>query len=169
MRQKAVFVVLVSSVLIYLSVMIVVPLDLGDDYYLVDNVTVSGAASGTSMLTFFSEGYFLDMFISDSQGLSIESAILGLTTTRPMTHDLQVDMLRATGTRVLAVSVDTFVENYFTATLYLRTGPFISVLDCRPSDCTALALRTNAPIYVHRQLLIDSIYNQANVSDIVVA
>jgi bifunctional DNase/RNase len=109
------------------------------------------------------------MYISGEQGLSIDTVLKGIKSIRPLTHDLQVEMLKATGTRVLAVSIDNFVENYFTATLYLRTGPFLSVLDCRPSDCTALALRTNAPIYLYKDLLSEDIYNPGNISDIIVA
>jgi hypothetical protein len=39
-------------------------------------------------------------------------------------------------------------ENTFYATIHLRTGSHVRVVDARPSDAIALALRTRSPIFV---------------------
>ena len=159
---------IISLVILYFAVLTISPVDLGEEYKIVENLEVTGMDDDISLITFFSGAQHLEMYISAEQGYSIEMALAGVRTMRPMTHDLQADILRATNTRIVAVSIDTFVQNYFTATLYLKTGPFLSVVDCRPSDCAALALRTGAPIYIHDILLLESVYEQGNLTDVVI-
>jgi bifunctional DNase/RNase len=124
----------------------------GDDYTEVDNVDIEELDLETSMLVLSSGDETLEMYISIGQGFSIEQGLFNTRGDRPNTHDLQASILTESGVSVLAVTVDTLTNSYYTATLHLKNGIITREVDCRPSDCIALALRVDAPIYVKRDL-----------------
>src|SRR5215831_11846591 len=73
---------------------------------------------------------------------------------RPMTHDLMHNILGLLGARVERVEVHDLRENTFYASIYLeRPDRTVSVVDSRPSDAIALALRAGAPIKVARKVI----------------
>ena len=77
-----------------------------------------------------------------------------VVTPRPMTHDLIKGILESLSAEVKKIVVDNLVENTFYATIYLSTPEGQEVqIDSRPSDAIALALRTNAPIYVKQEVI----------------
>jgi len=124
----------------------------GEDYVQVDYVEVQEIDAATSRLMLSSGAESLTMVISQSQGESIDMGFMGLHGSRPNTHDLQAGMLEASGVAVLAVTIDELAEGYYTATIYLKNFVFTKGVDCRPSDCVAIAARTGAPVYVKQQL-----------------
>ena len=72
---------------------------------------------------------------------------------RPLTHDLLasvIDGLSASLERVLVTEVR---DNTVYAVLQLRAGDEEIAVDSRPSDAIALAVRTDAPIFVSTELL----------------
>ena len=85
---------------------------------------------------------------------SIKMKISGLEVPRPMTHDLLVSAIEALGARLEKLIIDKLVENTFHAKLELKTAEGeVKVIDTRPSDGIALAVRTNAAIYVADEVL----------------
>lgn len=75
---------------------------------------------------------------------------------RPMTHDLVKNVLVGLNTTVKKVVVTELKEDTFYALIWLeRNGASISI-DSRPSDALAVALRTDAPIYVEDSVLKSS-------------
>ncbi len=72
---------------------------------------------------------------------------------RPMTHDLLANMVDTLGATVLRVEVTDIIENTYYARLVIRQGEREILVDARPSDAVALALRTGAEIFVHTQVL----------------
>ncbi len=72
---------------------------------------------------------------------------------RPMTHDLLKSTIEALGCRVERVVVTDLREDTFLATLHLRAGEETHLLDSRPSDAIALALRAKAPIFVEERVI----------------
>lgn len=91
-------------------------------------------------------------YIDPSIGASINMALSGEASARPLTHELMLQTLEAFGgkvTRVVIVRVEG--EVYF-ARLFIEASNEIMErkiveLDARPSDCLALAARNGAPIY----------------------
>ncbi|MCX8000636.1 MAG: bifunctional nuclease family protein, partial [Leptospiraceae bacterium] len=67
---------------------------------------------------------------------------------RPMTHDLLMTIVNHLGGKVIRVVIDEIIDNTFYAKLSLRKDEEIIVIDARPSDSIALALRAGAPIFV---------------------
>ncbi len=67
---------------------------------------------------------------------------------RPMTHDLMKNVLDTLGVKVTKIEVNDLRENTFYAVIHLNMEGSHFVVDARPSDAIALALRTKSPIYV---------------------
>ena len=85
---------------------------------------------------------------------SIKMKISGVEVPRPMTHDLLVNVVAGLGAKVEKLIIDKLVENTFHAKLEVRKSDGQSeFIDCRPSDGIALAVRTDADIYVDEEVL----------------
>ena len=67
---------------------------------------------------------------------------------RPMTHDLLNDILKVLGIEVSRVEINDLKNNTFFANICLNKEGHAFIVDSRPSDAIALALRANAPIFV---------------------
>jgi bifunctional DNase/RNase len=72
---------------------------------------------------------------------------------RPLTHDLFFDLLLEVGVTVQRVMITELKESTYFAELVLGQGDRVIVLDARPSDAIAMALRASAPIYVAQAVL----------------
>ena len=90
----------------------------------------------------------LPIWIGPAEAMSIGVALEGQTLLRPMTHDFLASTISALGSRVERVVVDRVEGSTFYATVYLHYQGEIIGLDARPSDSIALALRTDAPLFV---------------------
>ncbi|MBW7956555.1 MAG: bifunctional nuclease family protein [Deltaproteobacteria bacterium] len=95
----------------------------------------------------------LPVWIGVLEASAIASELEKVQFTRPMTHDLLRDVLKQVGAIVNKVEVTDLKDNVYYATIHMtgREGEF--TIDSRPSDAIALALRTNAPIFVESGVL----------------
>ena len=90
----------------------------------------------------------LPIWIGHSEALSIELRLQGKSFDRPLTHDLLLSTIESLGATVAKVAVTDLKDNTFFAKIYLHRDNEAIVIDARPSDSIALAVRTNAPIFV---------------------
>lgn len=100
----------------------------------------------------------LPIFISESQALAIQSAVLGQMPPRVMTHDLFLNVLNELGAIVSKIVVEELSMNTYFARLHVEVEEEDGdtdhrKFDARPSDCIALAVRCNAEIQVKRELM----------------
>lgn len=95
----------------------------------------------------------LPIWIGITEATSIASAIKQISMARPLTHDLFYDLLLQLGITVQRIVITELKESTYFAELILGQGDKILVLDARPSDAIAMALRASAPIYVTQQVL----------------
>ncbi len=72
---------------------------------------------------------------------------------RPMTHDLLRGLFDAFGAEVTDIVIDDLREGTFFAKVRYVYEDEEATLDARPSDAVALAVRTDAPIFVASQVL----------------
>jgi len=94
-------------------------------------------------------GRELAIWIGPFEAQAIAMELEGVAAPRPLTHDLMKTLVEQLGARLDRVVIEDMRENTFFATLRL-TGPGGGdlVLDARPSDAIALALRLHGPIVV---------------------
>jgi len=72
---------------------------------------------------------------------------------RPMTHDLLVNLIREFGATLVRIVIEDLKDNTFYAYLELTVNGSPMLVDSRPSDALALALRTKARVFVHPRVL----------------
>jgi hypothetical protein len=70
-----------------------------------------------------------------------------------MTHDLMNDILRILDAQITCVEICDLRNNTFFASIHLIRNGERLVVDARPSDAIALALRANAQIFVEEKVL----------------
>jgi bifunctional DNase/RNase len=96
---------------------------------------------------------FLPIWIGVFEANAIALRIEGVEPPRPMTHDLLRLVLEQLGATVEKIVISDLRESTFFALIHLRQGGQSITVDSRPSDAIALALRTEAPIFVLRSVL----------------
>ena len=99
------------------------------------------------------EGRVLPIWVGAQEATSILIAIQGEQAPRPLSHDLITTLFGTLGARIDRVDVTRIDEGTFYAELSLTTPTGAQVLDSRPSDAIALAVRVHAPIWVADEVL----------------
>ncbi len=70
-----------------------------------------------------------------------------------MTHDLLRNLIRNLNAELQRIVITDLKENTFFATLCLTQNGEQVMIDARPSDAIALALRYDCPIYVNEHVM----------------
>lgn len=94
------------------------------------------------------EAKVLPIWIGPFEAHAIAMAIEGYKAERPMTHDLIQACFERLGGHITQAVITDVRDGTFIAELHLVTSSMSTVLDARPSDAIALALRSLAPIYI---------------------
>ena len=96
----------------------------------------------------------LPIIIGISEVTAIKMKISGIQPPRPLTHDLLRSAITQLGAKLLRIVVNKLEFNTFFAKLVIETKEgAIEEIDARPSDSIALALRSDAPIFVADEVL----------------
>lgn len=72
----------------------------------------------------------------------------GFEPSRPLTHDLALNLWRQLGAQVSELRIDDLFEEVYYAKLVFERDDQLIEVDCRPSDGIAMALAAGAPIFV---------------------
>jgi bifunctional DNase/RNase len=99
------------------------------------------------------EKFFLPIWVGIFEANAIALQLENVTTPRPMTHDLLRNMISELDARVTRVVINDLRDSTFFAQIRVIIGQRTLELDARPSDAIALALRTEAPIFVAQSVL----------------
>ena len=95
----------------------------------------------------------ISIFISPWQAAAISEGTFNKTPFRPSTHDIIVDILEGYDIIPIMVKITRLEENTYFAELLLQRWNHLLILDIRPSDAIATAVRTNTPIFVNESLV----------------
>jgi len=99
----------------------------------------------------------LPIYVTRWQAESIMNGLEGKVPSRPLTHDIFIEVINAMGGSIKKVVIDELHGGVFMAKLYIEyyrdKETREIVMDARPSDCIALAAREGCPIYVSREVL----------------
>ena len=110
--------------------------------------------SGSTVIVLEGEDRSLAMAIGLAEATSIAKALDQIEVRRPLAHDLLERVLGAVDARVRQVEIVDLREGTYYAELVLEdAGGAVTRIDSRPSDAIAVALRVDAPIYVHEHVL----------------
>jgi hypothetical protein len=103
-------------------------------------------------------GRFLPIMIGINEAVAIKMQLSGFVPPRPMTHDLMHSILGAGELSLRRVVIDRLQENTFYSKIYLTDNrdSFERIVDARPSDSIALAVRACCPIFV-AEAVLDSV------------
>jgi len=115
------------------------------------NASVSTNKQNTIYLV--SECVQLSMITTEQQIYSIQNGLEKRIGLRPTTHDLIKDVFDLLNIKVLMVKIHSLKNNTYYANLILKQENKILNLDSRPSDAIAIAVRTNSPIYIKKDLM----------------
>jgi len=96
----------------------------------------------------------LPIIIGIPEASAIKLKISGVQPPRPMTHDLLKDTIEQLRASLKKVIIDRLQKNTFYAKLVLSDSNAKEIIvDARPSDSIALALRMKCPIFASSGLL----------------
>ena len=94
------------------------------------------------------------IWIGINEGNAIALELQGEKFPRPLTHDLLVNVINATDSQVTRLIIDKLETNTFFAKIEIkRPGAEAKLVDCRPSDGIAVAVRIKCPIFVDEDVL----------------
>jgi bifunctional DNase/RNase len=95
----------------------------------------------------------LPIWIGPSEASSIAMELTGRRFQRPLTHDLLKTVIEGLEAKVPKIAIVELRDKTYYAKVYLERAEELITVDARPSDCIALALRTQSPIFVSEDLL----------------
>jgi uncharacterized protein len=127
-----------------------------DSVVSVEVKAVIPASGGCAVFLGNAEKVFV-IYIDQMVGMAIAMFLRGIPKERPLTHDMVINILLAYGIKVQRVVINDFRENIYFARLILHAEneleqQKIMEIDARPSDCIALAVRLQAPIFITQRI-----------------
>ncbi|MCR5645749.1 MAG: bifunctional nuclease family protein [Bacteroidales bacterium] len=100
----------------------------------------------------------LPIVIGTNEAQAIAMGLEGNQPSRPLTHDLFKSFALHYDVDLVEVVITRFLDGVFYATLVCKQGDDFSMIDARPSDAIALAVRFNCPISAY-----ESVMNEAGI------
>src|ERR687885_833027 len=107
----------------------------------------------------------LPIFIGPVEATAIAFALQGVTTPRPMTHDLLRDLLNSLGVGVDRVVITELRDRTFYAEIQMTNGGNGCKVSSRPSDAIALAARLGTPIFANEAVLDEAAVTMSDDED----
>lgn len=95
----------------------------------------------------------LPIIIGQYEAQAIALELEGIKPPRPLTHDLIKIIIDNLGATVNEVVINELRDNTFFAKIIIDVSSLTNEIDARPSDAIALAVRTNAPIFVAESVM----------------
>jgi len=88
---------------------------------------------------------------NEAQAITIEME--GIKPSRPLTHDLFVNMLNDLSIKIESITITKFIDGIFYANITVRVNHTTIDIDSRPSDAVAISLRSKVPIMIDSNML----------------
>lgn len=95
----------------------------------------------------------LPIWIGVFEAEAISRGIEDVVTLRPMTHDLLKQILDTLHASLARVVINDIKDNTFYAKLHFNVEGKEFIVDSRPSDAIALAVRVKAPVFIARSVI----------------
>lgn len=98
---------------------------------------------------------YLPILIGPFEATAIALALEAQPVPRPLSHDLMKGILDTLNAKLTKIVIHDIKDSTFYAKLVIEAAGEEQEIDARPSDCIALALRANAPIYVTDKIVLE--------------
>ncbi len=95
----------------------------------------------------------IPIWIGLFEASAIATELENIVFPRPMTHDLFTEFLKSFDVAVSRIEIIDIRNNTFFANIYLTKDGRDFVIDSRPSDAIAIALRMHSPIFVDENVI----------------
>ncbi|MBD0355485.1 MAG: bifunctional nuclease family protein [Rubrobacteraceae bacterium] len=99
------------------------------------------------------ENRYLPIWIGQPEARSILMKLQNQEFSRPLTHDLAVNLVSELGGSMERVTVTELKDSTFFATISLQINGRTVEIDSRPSDAIALAVRSGAEIFAADEVI----------------
>ena len=97
---------------------------------------------------------FLPIWVGAFEASAIALEIVNFKTSRPMTHDIIIRIIKDLGAKVDFIAVTDIINDTFYAVLNLMNTEEQTIsIDLRPSDAIAIAVRSKCPIFASKLVL----------------
>ena len=117
------------------------------------------------VITDAEEKGFIPILIGPAEAQALSLQLEGLKPPRPITHDLLKNMLDTLNTKVDRVVISDLKDETYYAKIYMKSRDGELVVDARPSDAIALALRSDSPIYVSEEVAAKALIANKPIDD----
>ncbi|MDR1814398.1 MAG: bifunctional nuclease family protein [Tannerella sp.] len=120
----------------------------------ITGLTNSQIQSGAYALVLSEDGpRRLPVIIGMFEAQSIALAVEGVSTPRPMTHDLFLTFLKATGFTLNEIFIYKFLDGVFYSEISISDNEKTIRIDARTSDAIAIALRADCSIFTTESIM----------------
>ena len=96
---------------------------------------------------------YLPIWIGQPESEAIVMRLQDTAVPRPMTHDLLVNVIKELGGTVQYIIVNDLNDNTFFGRIAVEHQDRLQLIDSRPSDAIAIAVRTAVPIYAAESVM----------------
>jgi bifunctional DNase/RNase len=98
-------------------------------------------------------GKLLPIVVGTAEAAAIRMQLNGFVPPRPLTHDLMCSLMQTFDVKLEKIVIDKLIDNTFHAKLYLKNQDNgLKIVDARPSDSIALAVRTKSPLFIEEEI-----------------
>ena len=99
------------------------------------------------------EKQVLPIWIGAMEAMAISISINKVSISRPLTHDLMLQAITTLGGTIERVHIVDLREGTYYAEMHIGHKDQTFLMDSRPSDAIALAIRAEAPVFAAQSLL----------------
>lgn len=119
----------------------------------VKDIVLDQSMSPVLLLINEEETWVLPIWIGPFEAHAIALALEEVKTPRPMTHDLMKSICDSLEAMVARAVVTDINDGTYLAELHLIQGGRDVIIDSRPTDAIALALRAKAPVFISDKIV----------------
>ena len=95
----------------------------------------------------------LPIVIGGAEAEAISIGIEGVKGNRPLTHDLFLSFANNFSVRIMEVVINRFRDGVYYAMIVCQRGSDLVMIDARPSDAIAIAVRVGCEIYAYENVM----------------
>ncbi|OGH98917.1 MAG: hypothetical protein A2104_00220 [Candidatus Melainabacteria bacterium GWF2_32_7] len=97
----------------------------------------------------------LPIWIGTAEASAIIRIMENMVSQRPMTHDLICNVFETLEYEVEKIEINDLNDGTYFANIYISDGDNTHIIDSRPSDAIAIALKAKCPIYITANVIAD--------------